>query len=268
MLVEGFLSAYNRYHGTSYKVVRRPEVSNRRTQAVEAVAADEYGRTVALEHTLVEPFEGERSDTNRFLQVFLRLDGSAELMKPGHDVDVVVRVGTIPTSVNWNRTGDLVRRHLAARIPILGEGRTSEAIPGAEFPLEIALAISSHDPRERDHVFVSRSLPKDSLEAVVRRALERKLPKLVSERANQRVLLFEKADIARGIADTRAAIDKIANDFPLVKSVDEIWLAITHCWESDDTVFFYELCPSLGGRRLKLDAFPAVAAPCAAPAHS
>lgn len=65
MLVEGFLSAYNRYHGTSYKVIRRPEVSNRRTQGVEAVAADEYGRTVALEHTLVEPFKGERSVNSR-----------------------------------------------------------------------------------------------------------------------------------------------------------------------------------------------------------
>ena len=77
--------------------------------------------------------------------------------------------------------------------------------------------------------------------------IQRKLPKLVNEYADRRVLLLEKADIACGITDARAAIDKIADEFPLVKTIDEIWLTITHCWD--------ELCPELGGRRLKLEGF-------------
>jgi hypothetical protein len=210
---------------------------------------------MAFEHTLIEPFEGERSDTDRFMRVFSRLEGSVDLMKPTYDVDIIVRVGAIPTGVDWERTGEAVRRHLASRIPNLSEGRTLELVAEAEFPLEFTLSISPHDLGERDHVWISRSLPKDSLELVVRRALERKLPKLVNEHADRRVLLLEKADIACGITDARAAIDKIADEFPLVKTIDEIWLTITHTWNSDETVFYYELCPELGGRRLKLEGF-------------
>jgi hypothetical protein len=258
-IVEGFLSAYNRHHGTSFKVARWPDVSNRQTQAVEAVASNDAGETIALEHTLIEPFAGERSDTDRFLRVFARLEGSPDLVKPGHDMDIIVKVHTVPTGVKWDETGELVRRHLASRIPSLKEGRTSETITEVKFPLEVTIVISPHDPGERGHVFVSRSLPEDSLEAVVRRALERKLPKLVNERADRRILLLEKADIARGITEARAAIDRIADDFPLLKEVDEIWLAITHCWESDSAVFFYELLPDLGNRRLKIEGFSPMA---------
>ena len=262
LLVEGFLSAYNRHHGTSYRVVRWPDVANRQKEAVEAVASDDAGHTIAFEHTLIEPFEGERSDTDRFLRVFSRLEGSCELLKPGHDVNIVVKVGAIPTGVEWEETGELVLRHLASRIPFLDEGCTSEPIPGIQFALELGLQVSAHEPGERDHVYVSRQLPHDSLESIVRRALERKLPKLANEPADRRVLLLEKGDIARGITDARAAIDKIADEFPLVKSVDEIWLAITHCWESEATVFFYELYPAIGSRRLKVEGFSAAAMRC------
>ena len=49
-IVEGFLSAYNRHHGTSFKVARWADVLNRQTQAVEAVASNDaersYGTTL------------------------------------------------------------------------------------------------------------------------------------------------------------------------------------------------------------------------------
>jgi hypothetical protein len=263
LLVEGFLSAYNRHHGTSYKVVQWTDVSNRQTEAVEAVASNDAGHTIAFEHTLIEPFAGERADTDRFLRVFSRLEGSPELLKPGHDIDIVVKVGAIPTGVEWDGTGELVRQYLASRIPSLAEGRTSEPIPGVQFPLELGLQVSAHEQGERDHVYVSRRLPQDSFEGIVRKALERKLPKLLKQQADRRVLLLEKGDIARGLTDARAAIDKIADEIPLVKSVDEVWLTITHCWESEATVFFYELCPSLGNRRLKVEGFSAMATRCA-----
>jgi hypothetical protein len=35
--------------------------------------------------------------------------------------------------------------------------------------------------------------------------------------------------------------------------VDEIWLAVTTCWDKEDTLFFYELSPNVMGRKLKLD---------------
>lgn len=90
-------------------------------------------------------------------------------MKPGHDVDVFVRVGAVPTGVEWDATGELVRRHLAARIPALGEGQTLELIAEAEFPLEIALAISSHGPGERDQCLGFANLVKSGRKVLWRR---------------------------------------------------------------------------------------------------
>src|SRR5579864_8110027 len=100
-LVLHFLSAFNRHHGTSFRVVRRPDEENRQTPAVEAVAADDDGTTLAFEHTLIEPFVYEKDDSNRFMRVFGPLEGHPDLKKIGYNVTLVARVGAIPTGVKW-----------------------------------------------------------------------------------------------------------------------------------------------------------------------
>src|ERR1700682_1262776 len=252
ILVEKLLSAYNRHHGTLYSVVRWPEESNRKTEAVEAVAANALGQTIAFEHTLIEPFVGEREDTDRFMRVFSRLEGNADLMKPGDDVGVVVGIRSILTGVKWEKVAELVHRHLASRIPRITEGNISEEIPGVGFPLEVKLMISAHDSPGQDHVWIQRSLPGDSLVTVVRRALARKLPKLVAEPADKRILLLEKAVSVGGHYEIRAAMDELLGEFPQLRIIDEVWLAITPGWESEDVLFFCELLPELSGRRLMM----------------
>ena len=95
-LVSHFFSALNQQYGTSFAVDRWADVDNRQTPAVEAVFSDSNGETVAIEHTLVQPFEGERSDTDRFMKVFGNLEGQPELIKTGFNVDVIVRVALFP----------------------------------------------------------------------------------------------------------------------------------------------------------------------------
>lgn len=182
-LVVDFLSAYNRNGGTTFKVVSWPDEEDRNNQAVEAVAANDVGETIAFEHTLVEPFEGERIDSDRFLKVFGPLEGCFDLMKPGHNVDVCVRVGAIPTGVKWEAVADRVREHISRKVPLLPEGQMSESITGLTSPLQVMLTVTPHAAGEADHVWVSRILPADSLRNVVRRALRRKLPKLVATKA-------------------------------------------------------------------------------------
>jgi hypothetical protein len=252
-LVEHFLSTYNHAHSSSYKVIQRPEEANRRTKAVEALATNEQGTTMALEHTLIEPFDGEREDTTRFIRVFGPLEGSTDLRKPGYDVDVIVNVGAVATGFDWEKAGELLHRHLASRIPVLEEGRTREEVIGTGFRLEVTLAIFPHEATLQDHVWISRTMPGDSLETVVRRALEHKLPKLMAERADVRVLLFEKADIAIGVTNIKTVVDRLLVDFPQLSEVDEVWLVITHSWESQDVLFFYELWPELGRRRWMME---------------
>jgi hypothetical protein len=252
-IVEHFLLSYNHYHRKAFRIVCWPDVVDREKEAVEAVAANELGITMALEHTLVEPFQGEREDADRFMRVFSQLEGNAELIKPGYNIDLVVKIGAIQRGVKWQQVGDAVRRHLAGRIPLLAQGWTFEEIPDVGFPLGVSVGVSAHDPGERDHVWIARSLPQDSLEVVVRRTLDRKLPKLVAQQADKHILLLEKADIARGLTDIRATLDNLSSEFPQFKLIDEVWLVITHSWDSEDTLFFYELWPELGGRRFMLE---------------
>lgn len=233
-----------------------PDDENRQTPAVEAVAADGNGDTLAIEHTLIQPFEGERTDSDRFMKVFGALEGCRDLMKPGCNVDVVVNVGAIPTGVKWNTVAEAVREHLKKTIPSLGEVNRIESIPGLPFGLDVTLAIQGHEQTEADHVWVSRSNIPVSLKHVVKTALRRKLPKLIAQNASRRILLFEQADVAHGHADIRIAIDDLSSEFPELKEIDEIWLAVTTCWELEGVLFFYELYPNVMGRKLNLKSFP------------
>lgn len=252
-LVSHFLSAFNQGCGASFKVLRWPDVENRQTPAVEAVASDVSGKTVAIEHTLVQPFDGERIDTDRFMKVFGKLEGCADLIKPGYNVDVIVRVGAIPKGINWEVVTERVHEHIGKRIQVLSDENTEETIPFLPFTLSVTLGIWSHAPTEEDHVWVSRYGGPNSLKQVVRTALERKLPKLVAEEASRRILLLEQADVAHGHADVRIAIDELSPEFPILSQVDEIWLAITTYWDREDVLFFSELAPTMMGRKLKLD---------------
>ena len=45
-------------------------------------------------------------------------------------------------------------------------------------------------------------------------------------------------------------MDELLCEFPQLRIIDEVWLAITPGWEPEDVLFFCELTPELGGRRL------------------
>jgi hypothetical protein len=58
-LVRMFLAGFKDESGRTYKLKERPDVTERKEKAIEAIAASEDGRTLAIEHTYVQPFVGE-----------------------------------------------------------------------------------------------------------------------------------------------------------------------------------------------------------------
>jgi hypothetical protein len=62
-LVKMFLAGYKDESGRTYKLKARPDVTERKEKAIEAIAEAEDGRTLAIEHTYIQPFEGERADS-------------------------------------------------------------------------------------------------------------------------------------------------------------------------------------------------------------
>ena len=72
-VIEHWLRLYNRLTGFSYRVTAWPD-SDSSQKNVDALCTDDSGRELALEHTLIEPFQNEKSDAARFLQTLAALD--------------------------------------------------------------------------------------------------------------------------------------------------------------------------------------------------
>ena len=74
-LICRFVGDFNAWARTSFVVVSWPDVDTRDRKAVDALARDSSsGRELAIEHTLLQPFIGERADAVPFLKTAGRLD--------------------------------------------------------------------------------------------------------------------------------------------------------------------------------------------------
>ncbi|HVO80901.1 MAG TPA: hypothetical protein VMT28_09225, partial [Terriglobales bacterium] len=80
-LVLEFVQAYNLARGTSFSVHSWPEDEDRRTPAVEALFRD-ASRVMAVEHTLAQPFVGERQDSAIFRRVVVPFETDESLRVP------------------------------------------------------------------------------------------------------------------------------------------------------------------------------------------
>ena len=99
-LVNMFLSKYGDYATRDY-----PEDRDRNKRAVEVIAEDQNGNSVAIEHTLIQPFIGERDDAQPFSKILEPLDQDNSLAVPGYLITISLPVGAIPRGVNWKEVG-------------------------------------------------------------------------------------------------------------------------------------------------------------------
>src|SRR5580704_3255444 len=89
-LVKMFLSQFKDDDGKSYTLKTRPDVEERTAKAVEAIAVADNGHTLAIEHTYIQPFEGQKADDVPFLTVFEQLRNDPSLRSPNKFIDVLV----------------------------------------------------------------------------------------------------------------------------------------------------------------------------------
>ncbi len=67
-LIELFVEEFGVWAGTTYVIARWPDLETRDAKAVDAIARDSGGHDLAIEHTLLQPFAGDRADTVPFLK--------------------------------------------------------------------------------------------------------------------------------------------------------------------------------------------------------
>jgi hypothetical protein len=247
-LIEFFVKGYADLTGTRQVVKERPDEAERKEPAIDAIAEDEEKRTTAIEHTLVQPFEGQRADDPPFNTVFERIQKDKSLLIPGRLIELWSPAFAIPKGVDWNQVGDKVCewfRIAAQNFP--PDAEFSYAVP--DLPFRLVLHVQTMEiPDTPGVVSAGRIMPKDRpFGDVIRKALRGKLPKLVAVRANRHILLLEDASMALGLVQVTRELDSCWDDFPQLKDVDAVWICKTAGWDNSRVVWFLHIWP--GGVR-------------------
>ncbi|MGA9998391.1 MAG: hypothetical protein WBP93_23455 [Pyrinomonadaceae bacterium] len=216
--------------------------------AVEAIAFDESGVSLAIEHTLLQPFFGEKEDTLRFLTAIGSLEKDSSLRLPEYMVEIYFQVGSIPKGVDWLAINPNLRDWLHDNISAFPVGRSYHIIPTLSFELPVAV-VKTEFPSDEGKIFFGRYEPPLTLSEVVRIAMTKKLPKLVGTAADKRILLFEEEGFLHAHYKTHETIKSVGKDFQELSKVDEIWIVNSTSWASNNYLNFYRIYPDLAFER-------------------
>jgi hypothetical protein len=242
-IVEVFvLNELSRTRGEAFAVTARPDQTERQREAVEAIATGQSGRTVAIEHTLLQDFPGERGDAARLRAAIAPLEQDPGIRLARADLLVAVEPFAVPAGVDWATIPISVAAYLAPIKDGLPEGWSRHIVhcaAGFDLALEIERA-PENLPGVPGAVFVARSWPGTPLAESAEIALKRKLAKLVATGADTRILLLERLAIPMGLPPERVreAIEVLRPSYPALEQIDEIWVAYTQAWTREDVVWY------------------------------
>jgi hypothetical protein len=90
---------------------------------IDAFCRNAAGRNAALEHTLIEPFAGDKADADPFLKTLGSLENHPLLTVAGNMLIVSQAVGAIPRRVKWTEVPSAIVAQLAPVLPTLPEGQ-------------------------------------------------------------------------------------------------------------------------------------------------
>jgi hypothetical protein len=219
-------------------------VEEKRDGAVEVIATQTDGTQLALEHTLIQPFVGEKFDSEVFMRAFGRIEKNPDLTLPERLLDVIIPVHAIPKGYDWDEVGkDLLNWLLANHTAAPQEGQSSHLVSVATAskngPLALPITLRTmHLPGMAGSCLIARDKIPGDLEAIVEKALRTKIPKLVATAADKRILLLERDQIALGDNEIYRQIVKLGSAFPDLARINEIWIANTSILASEHWASF------------------------------
>lgn len=238
LFIELFLSAYE--NGSWADAQRtKPDAVDRTNPAVDKVATRmSDGKTLAIEHTIIEPFLGDKEDFASFLRAgFLGIEKDESLLVPGRCIQVFVPVGTLRNRLPQSRDAivESVRRWIRSNRLILPDGKSQRPLSitgfAGEPPVELTLTLDvvplQRGSAERGSLLVRRQEVGNSLGDVIEKALNAKLPKLVNTGADKRILLLERQHMNLSPKRMLGEIEKRRASFPDSAGVHEIWIVET-----------------------------------------
>ncbi|MGB7188683.1 MAG: hypothetical protein WBD10_00975 [Acidobacteriaceae bacterium] len=225
IFIRRFVSAYENFTWAGSKIDALDEAED---GAIDALVTRADGRTIAIEHTLIEPFVGDKSDFAMFEKPFLRIKDYKSLAVPDAAITVYVPVGILDGQKPAKRTVivESIRSWIANNRLHLREGEHGYQcdIPGMP---PVTLTVKRHKlglPHPNPGtISVGRQQVKNDLDKVIERALQKKVPKLANTKADRHLLLLERDQFNFFPDLIFAEIEHQRANFSLLESVDEIW---------------------------------------------
>jgi hypothetical protein len=240
-LIKMLLSAYENdaWKGASLNWIEETEEN-----AVEVIATRSDGVTLALEHTLIEPFVGEKYDSTVFTEAFVdKIEKNSALVLPERSLDVLVPVGGIPPGYDREEVGEELLTWLKANHAAAPKGESKHVVMVGALSKKgpIPLTITLHSeiiPGLEGNCLLGRSGKPITLDRIVEKAIRRKVPKLARTGADRRILLLQREHISLSESEILSEIKKLVPVVPELAKVDEIWLVDTSNLSSEGWAYF------------------------------
>jgi hypothetical protein len=240
-VIDYFIAAINGWLKCDYRVTCWPDKRERGSKEIDAYAEASAQPPLAIEHTSIESFFGQRRDSARFVNVLGPLEQDIEGIFD-FGLDLAVRVAAIPTGVNWALIRETIKTWLVNNAWGLADGFSRSSVPGV--PFELAIAKHRNTPGK---VSIGRFAPpkeetQTNLSLAFAGALKHKYRQLAAYRraGATSVLIIESDDIALTSPATLYGAYIVARQAIPTKELDQIWFACTN--ESLAESFCHWLC--------------------------
>jgi hypothetical protein len=240
-LIDLFLSAYERNSWADCDQIPMDQIKDGAVEILATRKSD--GKTLAIEHTLIEGFLGDREDLHRFESSIVCISEDRSLIVPEKAIYVYIPVGTLQPGYSWASVGAIIRQWLETNRLSLPVGWS---FPACAFPSlkgrkdgDLALQVRvEYIPKFEGALRLGRYGDFAGIGRVVDKALRTKVPKLVKTQADMRILLLERDQWQMSEIAICKEIEKRRTSLPDLNQVNEIWFAETVFYETQDVVFF------------------------------
>ena len=235
--IKQFLTAYENGSWAD-AAVSKPDAVDRTNPAVDQFATRKSdGKTLAIEHTLIEPFVGDKYDFAYFKGAFRAIENDSSLIVHGRWLQIFVPVGALrkPRAARDELVRSVQAWIRSNRLTLpLGPGVRACAITGVrgkppfDIPLNFKVTrLKTGDTDGPGAIYVRRQQMEVDLGDVVARALKKKIPKLVNTKAHKHILLLEREHMNLLPEMMLEEIEKCRTSFPDLNRVDDIWIIET-----------------------------------------
>ena len=237
-LIRYFLSSYEH---NSWANCHLDWLDEKKDGAVEVLATRPDGKTLALEHTLIEIFVGEKEDYVHFKR-FLLIEDDASMAVPDRIIYVDMPKGALPKGYSWDTIVTAVHEWLKAKILTFPEGRSRHICPINELEGNVLITLALQvrvvlSPGFQGGILIRRYGETD-IGGAVEKAMAAKLPKLVRTEADKRILFLERDQFSLSESSILDEIEGRRQKFPDLEQVNEVWFAETVFFDTGNYVGF------------------------------